>query len=72
MEIATEQKNLECFGELVLADPDLHNRLRATVGIADFALLAVQLGAERGCDFSVQVVQEAVMEKRRAWLERWI
>ena len=72
MDALIEQQNLERFGEAVLADPELHKRLRATDGIMDFAQLAVELGTERGYQFSVPAVQAAVQQKRRAWLERWL
>jgi len=40
--------------------------------ISSFAGLAVRLGAERGLVFNEATVQNAVQEKRREWLERWI
>ena len=72
MDPLEQRKNLERFGELVLADFGLHEKLRATVGAEAFAALAVQLGAERGCMFTAETVREALDERRRAWLERWI
>lgn len=72
METHTERQNLERFGEMVLADCQLHEQLRATATEAEFAALAVRLGAERGCDFTPPVVQAAINEKRRLWLERWL
>jgi hypothetical protein len=72
MDPALEQEHLNRFGELVLADAVLHDRLRAAPTPQEFAELAVQLGAERGCAFRVQTVQERVQQKRREWLERWI
>jgi len=72
METLTERQNLERFGELVLADRELHEQLRATANETEFAVLAVRLGAERGCDFTLPVVQAAINEKRRLWLERWL
>jgi hypothetical protein len=67
-----QRKNLERFGELVLADRGLHEKLRATVGAETFAALAVQLGAEHGCVFTAEIVRAALNERRRAWLGRWI
>ena len=67
-----QRENLERFGELVLADRALHEQLRATRDVETFAALAVQLGAERGCVFTAEVVRKALSERRRAWLERWI
>ena len=72
MESLNERQNLERFSELFLEDPELHERLRATANEAAFVALAVRLGAERGCDFAAPVVQAAVNQKRRAWLERWL
>jgi hypothetical protein len=72
MESSIEQRNLERFGELVLADPDLHNQLRAATDLGAFAELAARLGAERECLFTAPFVQNAVQEGRRAWLERWL
>ncbi|MEY2563512.1 MAG: hypothetical protein QOH88_1705 [Verrucomicrobiota bacterium] len=71
MEGVDERENLERFGELVLADPKLHEQLRAAPP-EDFAALAVRLGAERGCVFTEVVVAEVLRERRRAWLERWL
>jgi hypothetical protein len=70
---ATDQyRNLERFGDLVLADRLLHDRLRATIDEETFVALAVQLGAEHGCEFSAPVVQAVISGKRRDWLERWL
>ena len=71
MEGLDERENLERFGDLVLSDPKLHDQLRAARP-EDFAALAVRLGAERGCVFNATVVAEALRERRRAWLERWL
>jgi hypothetical protein len=71
MDVENERANLESFGKLVLADLELHNRLR-TAGVEAFAELAVKLGAERGYTFTVEVVREELQKKRRAWREKWI
>lgn len=72
METIHQQQPLARFRELVLADPRLHDQLRATPTEAEFLALIVRLGAERGCELSVPVVQAAIREQRRAWLERWL
>jgi hypothetical protein len=72
MTLEEERQNLARFRELVLADHELHNRLRATATQTDFIALTIQLGAERGCVFSAMLVATAVREQRRAWLERWL
>ena len=56
----------------MLADRALHDRLRAAENVFAFAELAVRLGGERGLVFTEATVQNAVQEKRREWLERWI
>jgi hypothetical protein len=72
MDFDEQRQNLERFGELVLADYPLHEQLRAARDTEAFTTLAVQLGAERGCVFTAEVVRNALNERRRAWLERWI
>lgn len=71
MEPLNQRQSLERFGDLVLAEPELHDRLRAVTEEA-FVELAVQLGAERGCVFTAPIVEAALREHRRAWLERWL
>lgn len=72
MTLDGERQQLARFREQVLADRELHNRLRATASQSEFIALAVQLGAERGCVFTAQLVETALREQRRAWLERWL
>jgi len=72
MELPDEQKNLERFGELVLADPALHDQLRAAASQEAFIALTIRLGAEIGCRFSAPAVESALRARRRAWVERWI
>jgi hypothetical protein len=72
VDLVEQRQNLERFGKLVLADPPLHEQLRATADAETFAALAAQLGAERGCVFTAEVVRSALNEYRRAWLERWV
>jgi len=67
-----ERRQLAHFCELVLADRELHQRLRATTTLREFVALTVQLGAERGCRFTTGMVETALHERRRAWLERWL
>jgi hypothetical protein len=67
-----QRQNLERFGEAVLADRRLHEQLRSKRDAGAFAALAVQLGEERGFVFTAEVVESALRERRRAWLEKWI
>ena len=72
MEILEQRQNLERFGQLVLAERELHDQLRATTDEKAFVALAVRLAAERGFEFTAAVVETALREHRRAWLERWL
>lgn len=72
MELVDEQRNLERFGELVLANRELHDQLRAVSDEATFVSLVVRFGEERGCAFTAATVQAALNQRRRAWLERWV
>ena len=63
---------LEAFRRLVLASPDLQLRLRAEADLHDFVPLVVDLGVAHGFAFSDDDVREAMIDLRRAWLERWV
>jgi hypothetical protein len=67
-----QQQNLDRFAEWVLADRALHDQLRAAPNEPAFVELAVRLAAERGCDVSPSALRAAIVQKRRAWLERWL
>lgn len=71
MDVESQRANLEGFGKLVLADRELHDRLR-TADVMAFGELAVKLGAERGYAFTVAIVREELQKKQRALRERWI
>jgi hypothetical protein len=71
MDVENQRANLESFGKLVLADLELHNRLR-TAGVEAFAELAVKLGGERGFKFTVELVREELQKKRRDLRDKWI
>ena len=66
------QANWENFHQLVLARPELQQRLRPIADWGAFLEAVVRLGAEQGYHFSAQDVQAAANARRRAWLERWI
>lgn len=70
-DVENQRANLEGFGKLVLANLELHNRLRAA-NVESFAEHAVQVGAERGYNFTVEVVREELQKKRRVLREKWI
>ncbi|MFP2927568.1 Nif11-like leader peptide family natural product precursor [Pyxidicoccus sp. 3LG] len=66
------REDFERFRQLVLEDEALQTALGATVDTPTFIALAQKLGAERGCHFTAEDVQEAMREARRAARERWI
>jgi hypothetical protein len=72
LETPNHQQALERFRELVFADRALHVQLRATPDEPAFIELAVRLAAERQCELKASVLQDAIIQKRRAWLERWL
>jgi len=67
-----QRQDFEKFQELVLEDRVLHDQLRATANEPAFIELAVHLARERGCNIAPEFFREVIMEKRRAWLERWL
>ncbi|MBZ4420919.1 Nif11-like leader peptide family natural product precursor [Myxococcus sp. RHSTA-1-4] len=60
------------FRQLVLEDTALQESLMETADTQTFIALARRLGAERGCHFSAEDVQEAMRAARRTWRERWV
>jgi hypothetical protein len=72
VETSDQQRNLERFGELVLADRSLHGQLRAASNEPAFIELAIRLAAERRCELTASALQTAINQKRRTWLERWV
>ena len=72
MDVEIHAQNLRRFGELVLADRKLLDELRAVQDVPTFAALTVRLGAEHGLVFTEATVQDALGNKRREWLERWL
>jgi hypothetical protein len=65
------QTDLERFCELVLREPGLQTRLRATADKPAFIAQMLQLGAERGYKFTAHEIDAALAEARRAWTRRW-
>jgi hypothetical protein len=65
-------ETLEQFRQLVLDDMALQERLRAVPVRAEFITLTLQLGAERGYDFTVDDIEDVLRANQRAWLERWL
>ena len=60
------------FRQLVLDDPTLQAPLRQSADREAFIAQVLELGRERGYEFSHHDVSEAINAARRTWLERWI
>ena len=66
------QSEFERFRQHVLADGLLQDRLRQTVDRDAFIALTVELATDRGFTLTTDDVTQAMLDGRRAWLERWI
>jgi mannose-6-phosphate isomerase-like protein (cupin superfamily) len=66
------QQAFAAFREQVLDDEDLQAQLCLLVDAAAFAAKAVQLGASRGLQFSVEEVRAAMIRGRQAWYSQWV
>lgn len=66
------KESFDRFCQIVLDDLALQEQLRKETDKNHFTRLLARLGKERGYDFGVEVVEEALKSSRRAWLQRWI
>jgi hypothetical protein len=66
------KENFEKFREIVFQNVDLQEELRRYVEREAFIKRVVELGAEKGFQFTAETVQEVLNENRRAWIQRWI
>jgi Aspartyl/Asparaginyl beta-hydroxylase/Nif11 domain len=66
------KEDFQRFRRLVLEDTALQERLRETPNLKAFLGLALRLGHEHGYRFTVEDVEDALRESRRAWHQRWI
>jgi predicted ribosomally synthesized peptide with nif11-like leader len=66
------QEQFEEFRKVVLEDLVLQEQIRIFNERESFILRVVELGAERGFDFTGETVREAMRDARREWIERWI
>lgn len=64
------ETDFESFRQLVLQVPRLQAQLSEVANAEQFSDLAVRLGAERGCHFSVAEVQAALQAAYQAWSMR--
>ncbi len=65
------QENLEQFRQLVLLDPLLQAQLRHLPDKPAFIARMLELGAERGYEFTAEELEAALAAGRRAWNQRW-
>ncbi len=65
-------EKLEPFSQLVLSDMSLQEKLRDITDREEFVARVAELGAEHGFEFTSEDVVEALRERNRTWLERWI
>jgi hypothetical protein len=67
-----DNNSLREIRELVLADPELRERLRSIIDKADFTNAVLSLAEEKGLVLTEDDVGDAMRMGRKAWIERWI
>jgi hypothetical protein len=65
-------ENFERFAALVLGDLALQEKVRDIDNKKVFVARMVELGGDEGFEFTAEHVVEALDEKKRAWIQRWI
>ena len=63
---------LQVLSDVVVGAPDLQHRLLATTTHDEFVDLVCALAHERGLSLARDDVEAALVERRRARVERWI
>lgn len=66
------RENFEKFRQLVLRDHTLQTRLSGLPTDAIFTELVLAAGVEHGFEFTAAELNQALMEARRSWIERWV
>jgi predicted ribosomally synthesized peptide with nif11-like leader len=66
------RENFERFRAVVVEDEGLQERLTGFDHSQDFKDAVLQAGSERGFDFTLEELDQAIREARQSWLERWI
>ena len=66
------KESFDRFCRIVFEDLALQKQLREETDKKRFAALLVRLAKERGYQFGVEVVEEALRAGRIAWFQRWI
>ena len=67
----SEEKLTE-FRGIVFSDIALQEKLRDETDRQEFIRLLIELGSERGCEFSAAEVEDSMRNGRRVWIERWL
>lgn len=63
-------ESLEQFRRIVLEETALQEKFLAVPESVEFRTLVIKLGTERGYDFTVDDIEDALRINRRAWVER--
>lgn len=66
------EEKLSEFRGIVFSDLSLQNKLLEIEDRQEFVRLIVESGRERGCEFTVEEVENALRDGRRVWIERWL
>jgi predicted ribosomally synthesized peptide with nif11-like leader len=66
------RENFERFRTVVVEDEGLQERLTGFADLQDFKEAVLQAGSEKGFDFTLEELDQAIREARQSWLERWI
>lgn len=64
-------ESLQQFYLLVLDTPELQDQLRDIDDTEMFLAALVRIAAERGCHFTRDEANAALMAARASWLQRW-
>ena len=66
------EEKLSEFREIIFSDVSLQEKLRELTDREEFIRLIVELGNERGCEFTAAEVENSLRNGRRVWIERWL
>lgn len=66
------EEKLSQFRSVIFFDISLQEKLREMADREEFIRTAVELGSERGFDFTADEVENALRAGRRVWIERWL
>ncbi|HEX8265607.1 MAG TPA: Nif11-like leader peptide family natural product precursor [Pyrinomonadaceae bacterium] len=66
------EEKLSQFRSVIFFDVSLQKKLREMTDREEFVRTIVELGNERGFDFTAGEVENALHAGRRVWIERWL